>query len=151
YGVLPYLPMAGYAIVCVIPTFAGRQLDRPALWAGTVLVCAVLGRQFLTIKRHVALSRGPARQRGRFAEEAGHDSPTGLPYAGKPSATLAAAGRDAVLLMIDLDGFKAVNDTLGHTAGDELLVVIAGRLRDAVAAEDALCARLGGDEFAVLL
>jgi predicted signal transduction protein with EAL and GGDEF domain len=51
--------------------------------------------------------------------------------------------------MLDLDGFKAINDTLGHQAGDDLLCVIAGRL-EVVAGDSALVARLGGDEFAIL-
>ncbi|GAA1513400.1 hypothetical protein GCM10009827_029970 [Dactylosporangium maewongense] len=51
---------------------------------------------------------------------------------------------------LDLDGFKQVNDTLGHPAGDRVLVEAAGALRAAVRAGD-LPARLGGDEFAVLL
>ncbi|HEY6795288.1 MAG TPA: sensor domain-containing diguanylate cyclase [Kineosporiaceae bacterium] len=56
----------------------------------------------------------------------------------------------AAVLMIDLDGFKPINDTYGHHAGDELLVSVAARIRASVRPGD-LVARLGGDEFAVLL
>ncbi|MGA2014291.1 MAG: PAS domain S-box protein [Solirubrobacteraceae bacterium] len=59
-------------------------------------------------------------------------------------------GSEGALLMLDIDHFKQVNDTLGHNAGDELIVSIAGVLGDRVRASDVL-ARLGGDEFAVLL
>lgn len=54
------------------------------------------------------------------------------------------------LLILDLDSFKGINDTLGHSAGDDVLCVIARRLQDAVRATDTV-ARLGGDEFAVML
>ena len=65
-------------------------------------------------------------------------------------ALAARAGTPFTLLLIDLDHFKQVNDTLGHDAGDALLVEVARRLRVAVRETDRL-ARLGGDEFAVLL
>ncbi len=68
------------------------------------------------------------------------------------TAELARARRDGshcVLYLIDLDGFKQVNDSLGHPAGDTLLTQFAERLNDAVRASD-LVARIGGDEFAVL-
>jgi diguanylate cyclase (GGDEF)-like protein len=93
----------------------------------------------------------------RLEHQASHDGLTGLPnrmlLRDRLAQALAAArrGGDHVgLLYLDLDGFKGVNDRLGHEAGDRVLVGVAQRLRPLLREEDTL-ARLGGDEFAVLL
>ena len=84
--------------------------------------------------------------------QAEHDALTGLPnrraLLGAVKAAL-ALGRSGWLMSIDLDHFKAINDGSGHTVGDEVLRVVAERLRQSVEEGD-LVARLGGDEFAVL-
>lgn len=87
---------------------------------------------------------------------ASHDSLTGLPNrVHLAKATDGLLGDDpseasGALMLLDLDGFKDVNDSLGHTAGDDLLVDVAGRLRDS-APTGSTIARLGGDEFAVVM
>jgi len=93
----------------------------------------------------------------QLRHQALHDALTGLPNrrlfhtrVGEALERSAAEGTEPVVLFIDLDGFKAINDDLGHAAGDELLVAFAERLRSNVRPEE-LPARLGGDEFAVLL
>jgi diguanylate cyclase (GGDEF)-like protein len=65
-------------------------------------------------------------------------------------AVAGAHGRPVALAYVDLDGFKVVNDTLGHAAGDEVLVEVARRLR-AIVRDGDVVARLGGDEFAMVL
>lgn len=104
------------------------------------------------VREHLDL-HSRVRQLGHSAT---HDPLTGLPNRALLSDRLAHAmtrrGRHAgepALAVLDLDGFKAVNDRLGHQAGDEVLVQVAKRLQAAVRDEDTL-ARLGGDEFVVL-
>jgi diguanylate cyclase (GGDEF)-like protein len=86
-----------------------------------------------------------------------HDTLTSLPnrmaFQQSLAQSVALAERQQgrlALLFIDLDGFKVVNDTLGHAVGDQLLVQVAARLRACVRASDVV-GRLGGDEFVLLL
>ncbi|MER7889630.1 EAL domain-containing protein [Micromonospora sp. NPDC094482] len=95
------------------------------------------------------------QQRLRF--QALHDPLTGLPNRTLFFETLgrifetAAPGRRLGICFLDLDGFKAINDSLGHDLGDRLLVMIARRLADCVADQGHLVARMGGDEFVILV
>ncbi|MFQ6023793.1 MAG: EAL domain-containing protein, partial [Acidiferrobacterales bacterium] len=87
---------------------------------------------------------------------ADHDQLTGLVnrhhfarLLGEEIAHIARAGRTSALMFLDLDQFKLVNDTLGHVAGDRLLVQVADKLSASVPDDDVIC-RFGGDEFTVL-
>jgi diguanylate cyclase (GGDEF)-like protein len=95
-----------------------------------------------------------ARTAARYAHRAVHDVLTGLPNRlllhERLERELRAGCPPTALMIVDLDDFKAVNDTLGHAQGDRLLTRVGARLRGALSATDML-ARLGGDEFAVLL
>ncbi|MHB1139987.1 MAG: diguanylate cyclase domain-containing protein, partial [Microthrixaceae bacterium] len=109
----------------------------------------------------IVITARDATERVRLAEEvahlAAHDELTGLPNRRELESALAAAlararrdGSRVGLCFIDLDGFKGVNDTLGHGAGDQLLVDAAARISGAIRQGD-LAARVGGDEFVALL
>ncbi|WP_245159609.1 sensor domain-containing diguanylate cyclase [Blastococcus sp. CT_GayMR19] len=120
---------------------------------------ALLG-DVLARLRGVADQASTALQKARLLEavrhQASHDALTGLPnrvlFLEQLEAALARteAGEHVAVLFCDLDGFKEVNDTVGHAAGDELLQQVAERLRASVRPDDTV-GRLSGDEFAVIL
>jgi diguanylate cyclase (GGDEF)-like protein len=107
--------------------------------------------------REAAARRERSRADQRNAHLAYHDSLTDLPnrllLADRLTQSVAAARRDRqpmALLVMDLDGFKEINDTLGHETGDRVLQQVARRLKARLREVDTV-ARLGGDEFAVIL
>ncbi len=121
------------------------------LAAGLALLYVVLASLAWWITRR--LGRGAAE----YEHLALHDPLTGLPNrtlfherVNAALATAAAGGPGCAIVLIDLDRFKEVNDTLGHHNGDLLLVALAGRLRASARSGDTV-ARLGGDEFALIV
>ncbi|MFS0702591.1 putative bifunctional diguanylate cyclase/phosphodiesterase [Cellulomonas sp. 179-A 4D5 NHS] len=119
--------------------------------AGLVILWLLLFRTVLTASRRLQSS---ALDNARLALL---DSLTGLPnrrlLADRLGRSIERAHEDGTrvgLVLLDVDRFKDINDSLGHDRGDELLEQVAARLRDVLRDED-LVARLGGDEFAVLL
>ncbi len=129
---------------------------RPTAPAQAVLTLMVLGLGALGL----ALGRQSAairREAERTAHQATHDELTGLPnrllFRDRVERAIAAARRDAkqtAVVVMDVDRFREINDTLGHQAGDRVIAAVAARLRGAMRASDSL-ARLGGDEFAILM
>jgi diguanylate cyclase (GGDEF)-like protein/PAS domain S-box-containing protein len=108
----------------------------------------------LAIGRNISERRQVERQ---LRHQATHDALTGLPnrflLKDRLERAVAQARREdraVAVIFIDLDNFKDVNDRFGHDAGDELLVLLATRMRDALRESDTV-ARLGGDEFIIML
>lgn len=135
-----------------------RRKDGSTLW-----VCEALGvvrdargrPDFLVAVTQDVTARKNLEE--RLSHDARHDALTGLPnrlmFQDRFTQVLESAqrhGRLAAVLYLDLDGFKAVNDSHGHTAGDQLLRQAARRLEDCVRAEDTV-SRFGGDEFGIVL
>lgn len=116
------------------------------------MIALFLARRFTaSLRKKMALTEGQLEQMALY------DRVTGLPnrrffeYELKKAITrIKREGENAALMMIDVDDFKKVNDLCGHQTGDEVLMMIANRLRQVVRSDDVL-ARFGGDEFAAIL
>ncbi len=133
----------------VIGTFAFyfRQCRGPSRWHQAIVdACVHLGA--------LAIERNDAR--AQIARLAYHDMLTGLPNRAQLRGLISQAieacseGEHVALAFLDVDNFKDVNDTFGHSAGDELLIQFAERLRAQLQPGDML-GRLGGDEFVIVL
>ncbi|SCK10548.1 EAL domain-containing protein [Vogesella sp. LIG4] len=111
-------------------------------------------RNYIAIFTDISILKEQEQRLDRMAH---HDALTQLPNRGQLAArmqqSIARANANGLFLavcVLDLDGFKRINDRYGHQYGDQLLIQVAGRLRDALRGSDTV-ARLGGDEFALVL
>ncbi|BCY10001.1 diguanylate cyclase [Actinoplanes sp. L3-i22] len=156
WSILPYLPVTVALLSVAVPYVHTGSLSPVLVW--TLLSTSVLAmlRQFLNLLAVKALITDLEDQRQRLDHQAHHDVLTGLPnraafYTIAPAVLeRARPGTCTAVLLLDLDGFKIINDTYGHAAGDALLVEAGARISGALRPQDTV-ARLGGDEFAIVI
>ena len=156
-GLVPYVPIGVALAVVVVVEVTGTDPGPGGEVGALALVVLLLARQYLTLRQNTLLATRLAAREEELHHRAFHDALTGLANRTLFRERLEHAlelhardGRPLAVVYLDLDDFKLVNDTLGHLAGDELLVRVTERISAAVRTGDTV-ARLGGDEFAVLL
>lgn len=137
-------------LACVANALTASRREAQAAWAYIQTLTEV------NAQLHSELVEA-ARREVQIRDFAYHDALTGLPNRRllldrlrQAVAQAARQHKQVVLLLLDLDGFKSVNDRLGHAGGDRLLQIVARRLTDAIRGADTAC-RYGGDEFLVML
>ncbi|MER7456246.1 EAL domain-containing protein [Micromonospora sp. NPDC126480] len=148
-----FLPMFAMAASAMYHLLQDGRFDALSIVAGSVEGFALVARQYLTLHDVRRYAGRLAEREAHFRELAHTDPLTGLANRRGLLRALhhcAEAGTACVLLTLDLDGFKNVNDMRGHDAGDAVLAEVGRRLRGNLRPGD-VAARLGGDEFAVLM
>ena len=153
-AVLPDRALAAVDVPLMAVAFGPiRWHGRLVVVAAVVVTALVAVRQFVAFRDNARLLLERRLQEQRLQHEVSHDGLTGLANRALFRRRLAAAlarGEAVTVLLVDLDDFKTVNDSLGHDVGDRLLMSVAEVLRDRVRS-DGLPVRVGGDEFAVLV
>ncbi|WP_046563650.1 bifunctional diguanylate cyclase/phosphodiesterase [Micromonospora sp. HK10] len=152
-GEYAFVPMFAMAASAMYHLAQGGRFDAFGIVAGSVEGFALVARQYLALNDVRGYAGRLAEREAHFRELAHTDPLTGLANRRGLLRALhrcAEAGVPCVLLGLDLDGFKNVNDMRGHDVGDAVLAEVGRRLRGNLRPGD-LAARLGGDEFAVLM
>ena len=151
-SILPYIGFLGVVWLLAFHLLIGQRLDAPIICAAVTMIALVTARQLVAMRSQHRLTQRLYEAHRRLAHQVHHDSLTGLPNRLFFAQRLDDAMRDGnfVLIFVDIDDFKEVNDQYGHAGGDELLCAVGARLRDCVGQADTL-ARIGGDEFAILI
>jgi diguanylate cyclase (GGDEF)-like protein len=153
-NVLPFLAVTATAGLVI--SVSARQMNwhqRTVIIGALLIAGFVVLRQLLGLRENNRALREVRSQQAQMQHLSMTDSVTGLANRARFGVVLAEridAHQPAGVLLIDLDDFKSVNDTMGHAVGDQLLYEVALRLRNHSEVTE-LPARLGGDEFAVLL
>jgi diguanylate cyclase (GGDEF)-like protein len=147
WSLMPYL-----AVLATGGLLLGSEIRRSP--DGLIVASGAVAVTLLVAARQIITLRDNAGLVGKLAHQAGHDALTGLAnrtVLNRRTAEALASGHGTVgLALIDLDNFKAINDDLGHAAGDALLAAVARRI-EAVVPAGGVTARLGGDEYALML
>lgn len=150
--ILPYVGFVGLTLLLAYHVWIGRRIE-PAISAMIITIVVLISvRQVIATRAQNQLTQRLYWAQRGLAYQVHHDALTGLPNRLLFAQRLDAAMRDGpfVLIFIDLDDFKEVNDRFGHAAGDELLCAVGERLKKCVNERDTL-ARIGGDEYAILI
>ena len=161
---LPYFFLAIAIAAAAVKGAQSGHIDLFTVVAGLCVIAAVLTRQVLTLVENLRLTDQMQRavdtlraNQVELVHYALHDSLTGLPnrvlFADRIEHALARRAsptRRVAVMLCDLDSFKDVNDTLGHSSGDEVLIAAGDRLSSCIRPSDTV-ARIGGDEFAILI
>lgn len=150
-----FLPYIGFLFIIGLLSFhllIGAPMPAAVIFAAVVMIGLVTARQVVAMRAQRLLTRQLFEVQARLAHQVHHDALTGLPNRLLFARRLDEAMHDGrfVLIFVDIDDFKEVNDKFGHAAGDDLLCAVGDRLRQCVGPHDTL-ARIGGDEFAILL
>ena len=163
YSLLPYVGVAATDLLLIVGAIRHDE-GLMVVVAGSVAVTAVVVvRQILSFHDNAQLLSSVRGQERRLRYQASHDALTELANRFQFGESVAAALTDVraghradgsddgiAVMLIDLDDFKTINDTLGHPVGDGVITAVAHRLNGAVG-EGEIVARLGGDEFGILL